>query len=257
MLPKAIVLTTVSNKLPLSRNNLNYAMKSSPDGCKVSILMDSQVKTKDCNSSAEEDISPAPIRKRQRLDHLTNEEKMLRRKLKNRVAAQCARDRKKARMSSLEDQVLTLENEKEELLRQNLILKQCNEKLEKENLELKKKLEENSVKQSEQLRTVSVKKEDDDCGSFEHALPINGPLQKGQDLHFHTLLMKQFVCLQMIVNLMTFLTCYNSVMKNFYKTQLFLPPLEMKQQTQKSIQKKDPMIKWWGPHQQNWNPSKN
>ena len=43
-----------------------------------------------------------PARKRANLDHLSPEEKLMRRKLKNRVAAQNARDKKRAKMEDME-----------------------------------------------------------------------------------------------------------------------------------------------------------
>ncbi|XP_043842215.1 LOW QUALITY PROTEIN: X-box-binding protein 1 [Dromiciops gliroides] len=84
--------------------------------------------------------SQSPARKRQRLTHLSPEEKALRRKLKNRVAAQTARDRKKARMSELEQQVVDLEEENQKLLIENQLLRERTHGLVVENQELRQRL---------------------------------------------------------------------------------------------------------------------
>ncbi|XP_051682610.2 LOW QUALITY PROTEIN: X-box-binding protein 1 [Oryctolagus cuniculus] len=83
---------------------------------------------------------PPQARKRQRLTHLSPEEKALRRKLKNRVAAQTARDRKKARMSELEQQVVDLEEENQKLLLENQLLREKTHGLVIENQELRQRL---------------------------------------------------------------------------------------------------------------------
>ncbi|CAI4231160.1 unnamed protein product [Auanema sp. JU1783] len=67
-------------------------------------------------------------RRRERLNHLTQEEKMNRRKLKNRVAAQTARDRKKARSQKLEDVVRDLMAENKRLREENSRLTEENKK---------------------------------------------------------------------------------------------------------------------------------
>jgi len=62
------------------------------------------------------------------------------RKLKNRVAAQTARDRKKAKMSDLEEALALIAAEKRELLAENTTLKQCINTLSREKCELKARL---------------------------------------------------------------------------------------------------------------------
>jgi regulator of replication initiation timing len=82
---------------------------------------------------------PGP-RRRKRLTHLTPEEKIMRRKLKNRVAAQTARDRKKLRLDSLEEAIQKVQNQARELLNVNMQLLERAESLENENKMLREKL---------------------------------------------------------------------------------------------------------------------
>ena len=79
-------------------------------------------------------------RKRQRLTHLSHEEKLMRRKLKNRVAAQSARDRKKAKMDELDVSVKQLLEQNEKLRLENGLLKEQKRLLSNENKQLKQKL---------------------------------------------------------------------------------------------------------------------
>ena len=92
-------------------------------------------------------------RKRQRLTHLSPEEKALRRKLKNRGAAQTARDRKKARMSELEQQVVDLEEENQKLLLENQLLREKTHGLVVENQELRQRLGMDALMTEEEAET--------------------------------------------------------------------------------------------------------
>merc|ERR1712038_1199599 len=80
-------------------------------------------------SSAEDDESDQPTRKRANLDHLTPEEKLMRRKLKNRVAAQNARDKKRVKMDEMEIKMKELEEINTRLLNENDSLRALNERL--------------------------------------------------------------------------------------------------------------------------------
>ncbi|XP_054738537.1 X-box-binding protein 1 [Anastrepha obliqua] len=88
-----------------------------------------------------EDGASAPRGKKRRLDHLTWEEKMQRKKLKNRVAAQTSRDRKKARMEDMEREIDELTQKTEILQNKCESLQAINESLLEKNHKLDMELE--------------------------------------------------------------------------------------------------------------------
>merc|ERR1711963_555442 len=77
-----------------------------------------------------------PVRKRANLDHLSPEEKLMRRKLKNRVAAQNARDKKRVKMEDMETDVERLRAHAKALEARNAQLVSENERLVAENKRL-------------------------------------------------------------------------------------------------------------------------
>lgn len=111
-------------------------------------------------------------RKREKLDHLSEDEKLLRRKIKNRISAQTARDRKKAKLSELEalvDQLNRDNAEKAERIKQ----------LEAENASLRTR---SSSPPQEKRVPPSIFGEQSSDSSFESAAFINGSLPKNQEL---------------------------------------------------------------------------
>merc|ERR1712018_643450 len=93
-----------------------------------------------------------PVRKRANLDHLSPEERLMRRKLKNRVAAQNARDKKKAQCEDMEKLINQMSEERRKLVEENSRLQEINSKLQldnaslqEENTELKQRLGINPV----------------------------------------------------------------------------------------------------------------
>ncbi|XP_029019394.1 LOW QUALITY PROTEIN: X-box-binding protein 1 [Betta splendens] len=119
----------------------------------ISVVLPSAANQASSDSDSNSSTGP-PVRKRQRLTHLSPEEKALRRKLKNRVAAQTARDRKKAKMGELEQQVLELELENQKLHIENSLLREQTNGLLTENEELRQRLGLDTLDSKEEVQVL-------------------------------------------------------------------------------------------------------
>jgi X box-binding protein 1 len=197
-------------------------------------------------------------RKRRRLTHLSPDEKMLRRKLKNRVAAQTARDRKKALMAELEEKVAQLEEENKLLRRQNVSLKETSTCLAKENAALKTRL-------SDPVEHTSMKTDPEPIRSAAPAVP----LQKEQVQNLSRW-MAQYCALIMMLSLMISSAYYKSLTTSesasSRKRKQTRPSRRVSHEEvvvikQEVMVKEEPRnphdMEWWGSHQQSWNPSMN
>uniref|UniRef100_A0A194AQD9 X-box-binding protein 1 n=1 Tax=Pinctada fucata TaxID=50426 RepID=A0A194AQD9_PINFU len=175
-------------------------------------------------------------RKRRRLTHLTPEEKLMRRKLKNRVAAQTARDRKKALMSDLEVQLAQLQEENKRLQRENNALKSQSGDLAVENAQLKERLG---------IEELPIKEEVESHGSAASVVSLpQGQTQTPSRL----------------VNSLITLSLWMSILNTSAPTKEALQKLRLanpQKLSSLSMEQMAPLLKWWGRHQQNWNPSMN
>ncbi|EFN75732.1 X-box-binding protein 1 [Harpegnathos saltator] len=108
--------------------------------------------------------------KRRRLDHLTWEEKLQRKKMKNRVAAQTSRDRKKAKLDELELTVRTLTQE-------CVMLRSQNESLLSETKRLRKELD--TKNREERYCTLCQARVHCVVPSLGSAVSPNHPLPQG------------------------------------------------------------------------------
>lgn len=178
-------------------------------------------------------------RKRQRLTHLTPGEKLQRRKMKNRVAAQAARDRKKAHMDELEDLVKHLQYENQRLARENLLLKDA---------QVCPNCTTNraAVKETQQSSISTLVKSEPTSKSAE--------LSPQQKERVQTLLVLMMAC---YATTLTFHMTYSKYTPSSYKTVSTAQPLDLTMSSQARLRSsQNTFLPWWGPCQNSWNPTK-
>nr|AIZ09081.1 X-box-binding protein 1 [Heterocephalus glaber] len=213
---------------------------------------------------------PPQARKRQRLTHLSPEEKALRRKLKNRVAAQTARDRKKARMSELEQQVVDLEEENQKLLLENRLLREKTHGLVIENQELRMRLGMEALVTEEEAEAESEAQAKGDgvrpvAGSAESAaLRLRAPLQQVQAQLSPLQNISPWILMALTLQTLSLISCWAfwTTWTQSCSSDALPQSLPAWKSSQRSSQEnlvpyQPPFLFQWGRHQPSWKPLMN
>lgn len=139
-LPTAVVQPQVQRQAKQAPPTLSLPLKQSPPGSPIS----KPVSSEDESDKERNVLSPIAGRKRKRNsnDDLSEVQKKEKRKMMNRVAAQNARDRKKAYVEDLERKVALLEGKNKQLVKENTALKERTTTLTEEKCRLEKRLAE-------------------------------------------------------------------------------------------------------------------
>nr|BAL14283.1 X-box binding protein 1 [Oryzias latipes] len=222
------------------------------------VLPSSQVSSdSDSNTSVGQ-----PVRKRQRLTHLSPEEKALRRKLKNRVAAQTARDRKKAKMGELEQQVLELELENKKLHIENRLLREKTSGLLTENEELRQRLGLDTLESKPQVQALSSGGSDAGLGtgsSESAALRLRVPPQQVQAQQSLKLKTSQWIQIVLTLQTLSLICCWafwTSLTQSCFSSRAKSRP-RRSCWSEGGTQYLPPHLQLWGPHQLSWRPLMN
>ncbi|XP_023707260.1 X-box-binding protein 1 [Cryptotermes secundus] len=271
--PKAIIITaipkyvhsdgTLSNQAGIKLKARNSILKCSNNTAiagKIAIPKSNLVTSMGCEDSQ---IS-VPNRKR-RLDHLTLEEKLQRKKLKNRVAAQSSRDRKKARLDDLETEVRILKEKNEALTLQCHNLQLEKKQLASENQELRQKL--SGLECNHQTHDVGCSTQVEPAAFSMDPLPQGQALQRALGPGSQVLTMWQvlkYCLISQISSIVLMEICAYLTWMNWLKA-YSEKPLKWTQSTDSPVQRLECMdsrervtiIKWWGRHQKTWKPIEN
>ncbi|XP_061417244.1 X-box-binding protein 1 isoform X2 [Lethenteron reissneri] len=207
----------------------------------------------------------SPPRKRQRLVHLSTEEKVSRRKLKNRVAAQSARDRKMALMCDLEKKAEELRAKNRLLVEKNRALKAQSLNLAHQNLELRRRLSKDVFQEQEAAQDKCLDDHSVVAGSSESAV-LRGavPQQWVLTRPPSQLVVLTFAVLSTalrtpsaVICLVSWMSwiwiCLEMLIRLWAKTLKITQEVHLVKQ-KKKIPYRPPHLQIWGAHQLSWTP---